>query len=48
MKIPAEHFIAITDNKTSLEEEAKSKNFRYIFTNPEDYGGRYSALSFLV
>lgn len=40
------HFIAITDNKTSLEQEAKNKNFRYIFTNPEDYGGRYSALSF--
>lgn len=43
---PGKHFIAITDSKTSLEQEAKSKNFRYIFTNPEDYGGRYSALSF--
>lgn len=43
---PGKHFIAITDSKTSLEEEAKSKNFRHIFTNPEDYGGRYSALSF--
>jgi transaldolase/glucose-6-phosphate isomerase len=43
---PGEHFIAITDNKTSLEAEARNKNFRYIFTNPEDYGGRYSALSF--
>ena len=43
---PGKHFIAITDNKTSLEEEAKNKNFRYVFTNPEDYGGRYSALSF--
>lgn len=40
------HFIAITDSNTSLEQEAKSKNFRYIFTNPEDYGGRYSALSY--
>lgn len=40
------HFIAITDRNTSLEQEAKSKNFRYTFTNPEDYGGRYSALSF--
>jgi transaldolase/glucose-6-phosphate isomerase len=40
------HFIAITDSKTSLEQEARSKNFRYIFTNPDDYGGRYSALSF--
>lgn len=43
---PGKHFIAITDNRTSLELEAKDKNFRYIFTNPEDYGGRYSALSF--
>jgi len=51
---PGEHFIAITDNKTSLEEEARNKNFRYVFTNPfrygftnpRDYGGRYSALSF--
>jgi glucose-6-phosphate isomerase len=40
------HFIAITDPKTSLESEARERNFRYIFTNPEDYGGRYSALSF--
>ena len=43
---PGNHFIAITDPKTSLESEARSKNFRYVFTNPEDYGGRYSALSF--
>ncbi len=43
---PGKHFIAITDSKTTLEQEAKSKNFRHIFTNPENYGGRYSALSF--
>ena len=43
---PGEHFIAITDNKTLLEEEARNKKFRYVFSNPEDYGGRYSALSF--
>jgi len=43
---PGKHFIAITDKNTSLEEEARNKKFRYIFTNPEDYGGRYSALSF--
>lgn len=43
---PGKHFIAITDNNTSLAQEARSKKFRYIFTNPEDYGGRYSALSF--
>ncbi len=43
---PGKHFIAITDKNTSLEHEAKNKNFRYIFTNPEDIGGRYSALSY--
>ncbi len=39
-------FIAITDSGTTLEQEAKDKNFRKVFTNPEDYGGRYSALSY--
>ena len=43
---PGENFIAITDAETSLEQEAKDKNFRKFFTNPEDYGGRYSALSY--
>ena len=43
---PGNHFIAITDAGTSLEEEAKNKIFRKFFTNPEDYGGRYSALSY--
>ena len=43
---PGSHFIAITDSGTPLEEEAKNKNFRKAFTNPEDYGGRYSALSY--
>ena len=46
IKNPGNHFIAITDAGTSLEEEAKNKNFRKFFTNPEDYGGRYSALSY--
>ena len=40
------HFIAITDEGTSLEEEAKAQGFRAIFVNPSDIGGRYSALSF--
>jgi transaldolase/glucose-6-phosphate isomerase len=40
------HFIAITDGGTPLEEEARQKDFRKIFTNPDDFGGRYSALSF--
>ncbi|HEY5386834.1 MAG TPA: transaldolase, partial [Thermoleophilia bacterium] len=39
-------FIAITDEGTSLEEEAKAQGFRAIFVNPSDIGGRYSALSF--
>jgi len=40
------HFIAITDEGTSLEAEAKAQGFRAIFANPGDIGGRYSALSF--
>jgi transaldolase / glucose-6-phosphate isomerase len=43
---PGDHFAAITDEGTPLQEEAKNKNFRKVFTNPEDYGGRYSALSY--
>ena len=43
---PGNHFIAITDAGTSLEKEAKEKSFRKFFTNPDDYGGRYSALSY--
>lgn len=39
-------FIAITDNGTSLQVEAKNKNFRKVFVNPGDFGGRYSALSY--
>lgn len=41
-----EHFIAITDPGTSLEQLAKEHKFRHIFSNPPDIGGRYSALSF--
>jgi transaldolase / glucose-6-phosphate isomerase len=43
---PGKHFIAITDPGTSLEQEARSHDFKYIFSNPTDYGGRYSALSY--
>ncbi len=46
MKDPGKNFIAITDEDTSLEKEAKEKKFRKVFTNPEDYGGRYSVLSY--
>ncbi len=43
---PGSHFIAITDEGTSLQDEALDRNFRKLFTNPGDYGGRYSALSY--
>ena len=43
---PGKQFIAITDDGTSLQDEAEQRNFRKVFTNPEDYGGRYSALSY--
>ncbi|GCE47080.1 transaldolase/glucose-6-phosphate isomerase [Thermosporothrix hazakensis] len=40
------HFIAITDPGTSLETLGREQNFRHVFLNPPDIGGRYSALSF--
>lgn len=40
------HFVAITDPATPLETLAHEKNFRHVFINPADIGGRYSALSF--
>jgi len=39
------HFIAITDPGSGLEEMAKKLNFRKIFLNDPNIGGRYSALS---
>jgi len=41
-----ENFVAITDPGTLMEEMAKGDNFRRIFLNPADIGGRYSALSY--
>jgi transaldolase/glucose-6-phosphate isomerase len=40
------HFIAITDPETSLHHEALAQDFRAVFLNPPDIGGRYSALSY--
>ena len=40
------NFVAVTDPNTQLEGEAKRDNFRKIFTNMADIGGRYSALSY--
>ena len=39
-------FAAITDSGTSLEKLAKQHGFRWVFPNPPDIGGRYSALSY--
>ena len=40
------HFVAITDPETSLHHEALAQDFRAVFLNPPDIGGRYSALSY--
>lgn len=40
-----DHFVAITDPGTGLEQLARDHGFRQIFTNPPDIGGRYSVLS---
>ncbi len=40
------HFVAITDEGTSLERRAVEQGFRAVFINASDIGGRYSALSF--
>jgi transaldolase/glucose-6-phosphate isomerase len=42
----AKQFAAITDPGTSLEKLAKDHNFRWVFSNPPDIGGRYSVLSY--
>ncbi|MCU0463656.1 MAG: bifunctional transaldolase/phosoglucose isomerase [Anaerolineae bacterium] len=41
-----DQFIAITDPGSALGKEARDKGFRDLFENPEDIGGRYSALSY--
>ena len=41
-----ENFIAITDPGTPLVKESEALNFRRIFLNAPDIGGRYSALSY--
>jgi len=41
-----EHFIAITDPGSKLVDIAERYNFREIFLNDPNIGGRYSALSF--
>ncbi len=41
----ASHFVAITDQNTSLEALARDRKFRTLFTADETVGGRYSALT---
>ncbi|MFL5841421.1 MAG: bifunctional transaldolase/phosoglucose isomerase [Thermoleophilaceae bacterium] len=41
-----DNFVAITDPGSSLEELGKRDNFRRVFVNDPDIGGRYSALSY--
>jgi transaldolase/glucose-6-phosphate isomerase len=45
-KNAGENFVAITDPKTPLAELARKRNFRRVFLNFEDIGGRFSALSY--
>jgi transaldolase / glucose-6-phosphate isomerase len=40
------HFVAITDEGTSLQSLAAAEGFRKVFVNAGDIGGRYSALSY--
>src|SRR5947209_4580523 len=42
----SEHFVAITDPGTKLEQEAKEYKFLRTFVNDPNIGGRYSALSY--
>ena len=41
-----QHFVAITDSGTSLENLARGQGFREVFLSPPDIGGRYSVLSY--
>jgi glucose-6-phosphate isomerase len=38
--------VAITDDNSALHARARAERYRDVFINPEDIGGRYSALSF--
>ncbi len=42
----ADHFVAITDEGTELARRARAEEFRELFINPSDIGGRYSAMSY--
>jgi transaldolase/glucose-6-phosphate isomerase len=40
------HFMAITDEGSGLQRLAEKHDFGWVFLNPADIGGRYSALSY--
>jgi glucose-6-phosphate isomerase len=42
----AAQFAAVTDPGTPLAERGRTRRYRAVFHNPEDIGGRYSALSY--
>ena len=41
-----QNFVAVTDAGTPLAKLAEGENFRRVFFNPPDIGGRYSVLSY--
>jgi glucose-6-phosphate isomerase len=41
-----QHFIAVTDPRSSIARLGSEQRFRRVFLNPTDLGGRYSVLSF--
>jgi len=45
-KRAGEHFVAITDQGSKLDDMAKRHHFRATFLNDPNIGGRYSALSY--
>lgn len=41
-----EHFVALTDPGSALEDLAAERGFRRVFSTPPEVGGRYSALTY--
>ncbi len=44
---PSRHFVAVTDPAPSVSHIPHANEFRELFINQEDVGGRYSALSYV-
>ena len=43
---PGRQFVAITDEGSALQLDARRLKYRKVFVNPSDIGGRFSAMSF--